>query len=201
MLPNILIVLGTLFTVLGGIGLVAINIHPFFKAIRIIFFHSIDDLVYDSVEGRTAIEKARKTLKRSFTFFLGVGLILLLPGLWLNYAPRGNDSFLSTFIDGAEMGNDHVENQQENSNSTVGSGIEVKERDSFCEIIVKEKRIIVHGQEIGGTKDFETYLESNELNRRKKIFLVDDYAVSSTYHEIMELLDAKGMDYEIESDE
>lgn len=212
MLPNILIVIGTIFTILGFIGLLALNISPFFRAIRVIFFHSIDDLVYDSAEGRTALDRAYKTLKKSFAFFFTIGLLFLLPGLWLKYAPRGNDSLLSAWIDGADAGNDDNAYRQEDSGAAgkdkegAGKDGEAQGRDdkgwdgSYC-IVIKEKTIVFNGQEIGGTKEFEDYLEGNALDRRQKVLLVDDYAVSLTYHEVMELLDAKGMNYETESDE
>ncbi|MEZ3474922.1 MAG: hypothetical protein K1W27_19415 [Lachnospiraceae bacterium] len=66
-------------------------------------------------------------------------------------------------------------------------------------VVVSEKMISLNNQQIGGIDQFEEYLK--ELDRQQKVLLVDDFAVSATFHKVQELLDAYGMKYEKESDE
>ncbi len=112
MLPKILIVVGILFAVCGFVGLIALSIQPFFKAIRVVFFHSTDDLMYYTDHGRTVLEKEYKVLRRSFVFFLFMGFICLIIGVLLKNAPRGEDSLFSEYVDGAATGDDRIDSPQ-----------------------------------------------------------------------------------------
>lgn len=199
MLPMILMILGTALTALGIIGLIGLSIQPFFKAVRVVFFHSTDDLKYDSAQGRITLEREYKVLRRAFTFFLIAGLACLGTGRWLKDAPRGKDSLQSEFIEGAAAGNDAVDTPQGKEDYAVGNPADTGGNRYSCIISISGKTIRVNGQEIGGTEELEEYLKP--LDRGNKIFLKDDFAVSPVFHKAEELLDAYGMNYETESGE
>ncbi len=193
MLPKILIVVGILFAVCGFVGLIALSIQPFFKAIRVVFFHSTDDLMYYTDHGRTVLEKEYKVLRRSFVFFLFMGFICLITGVLLKNAPRGEDSLFSEYVDGAATGDDRIDSPQKQESGAAG-----KDEYSY-EILISEKTIYCNGQKMDSIEGFEACIK--QLDRRQGIFLKDDFAVSSTYHKVEELLDTYGMNYETESDE
>lgn len=199
MLPNILIGVGILFTGLGFVGLILLNIKPFINAIQVYFLHNAKDLSYDSDKEEATLEKEYKFLKRTFGIFLGIGLVCLMFGLDLKYAPRGNASFLAQPIDGVTTGNDNIKYQQEKENNIVGNYVATNGNSYLYYVTVSEKTIYFNGQKIGDTEEFEEYLK--KLDRGHTIFIEDDFAVSPTYHKVEELLNDYGMKYETESDE
>lgn len=196
MLPNFLIVLGALFIILGVIGLLHFSIPQLRKAIQDEFLHNTDDSSYDYDK----VPASRKLLKKSCSILIIVGVVLLSLGLWIKFAPRGNNLFQSDNIDGISTGNDNVEYQQDQEHSTTGNYVSSNGESYSYYVIVSEKTIFINEDEIGGTEEFEEYLNLEKIDRVHTGLLVDDYAVSSTYHKVEELLDAYGMRYETESD-
>lgn len=112
----------------------------------------------------------------------------------VKYIPRGNDSLLSDDITGITKGNDSIKYQNDILVNYVDeNGISYKYLVSVC-----ENTIFFNDSEIGGIEEFEKYIK--DLDRRYPIFLVDDFAVSPTYHKVEELIDNYGIDYKTEGD-
>ena len=149
-------------------------------------------IVFIVLGGKVAIEKGYKIVKKFFVVFVVLGFVCLAVGLLFLYAPRGNDLLRSENTNGVTTGNDNINYQQENI--TIGNYVTANGNSSSYQVSVSEKTIYFNQQEIGDTEKFEEYLKT--LDRMHTILLVDDYAVSLTYHRVKELLDAYGMNYE-----
>ena len=183
---NILIVLGAVFTISGGIGLIALNVQPILKKIRVVFTHSLNDLAYDSDKGRKLLQRDSKDLKKSLIFLFIAGLICLGIGIGLIYAPEGKEPLWKIITDGITI------HQPESYTDSNGNSY------SDC-IEIREKTISLNGQKMDNIKDLEKNIK--ELGSEHTILLIDDFAVSSEYHKVEALLNNCGIKYGRESAE
>lgn len=160
MLPDISIGLGIIGIVIGIIGLLRI----YFKSVT--------------------------NSKKFFTFFLIIGLLVLPIGVVIKYVSRGNDALTSTDIDGRTAGDEKIEYQQGQINSTMGQYVDTN-GNSYSYVSIRENTISFNGQMIGGVEEFEEYVK--KLDSRLDIILEDDFAVSVTYYKVEELLNDYGL--------
>lgn len=185
MLPIIFIILGIVLIILCGISLIM-------QPKQVIIVHNIEDLKKDS-------NREKNTGKGKLSdkiICLTIAVIFLIIGLVILYASRGNDSFLSVNLKGINTGNDDIQSQQEPENRAASNIINSTEYE--YSVVVSEKTILFNNQQIDDTNQFEAYLKT--IDRQHTIILVDDFAVSATFHKVQELLDAYGMKYQMESD-
>ncbi len=187
MLPNIFIILGIIIIICCVIS--------YIKSPQIIIVHNSDD-----AKNASNNEKDTGKVKRfGMIICFIIAIIFLIIGFVIQYASRGNDTFLSEDIEGINTGNDDMQYQQKQGVHITGNIMNLSDYEYSYSVVVSEKMISLNNQQIGGIDQFEEYLK--ELDRQQKVLLVDDFAVSATFHKVQELLDAYGMKYEMESDE
>lgn len=187
MLPNIFIILGIILIVCCAVSHI--------RSPQIIIVHNVDD-----VKNASNNEKNTGKVKHlGMKICLIIAVIFLIIGLVIQYASRGNDSFLSVNIEGINTGNEDLQYQQKQGEYTIGSIMDTSEYKHSHAVVVSGKMISINNQQIDKIDQFEEYLK--KFDRQYTVFLVDDFAVSATFHKVQELLDAYGIKYEMESDE
>ena len=98
--------------------------------------------------------------------------------------PRGNDSVISAGTVGATSGEG---NQWTDETGTLGNS----DLETDYSIVISGKKIVVNGRTYETIEAFEEVLKN--MDRTKKVTLVDDFAVSATYHRVRELVNQYGL--------
>ena len=127
MLPVILIVIGSVLTLLGLIGFIALMIEPFFRALRVVFKREDDYVYYETKPGRALLKKEYSALRNGFLLLFVSGIICLGAGLFLKFSPTGLDSLLSKEVEqGIEEGDAETaedSDSKDNSEAAKDSGL------------------------------------------------------------------------------
>ena len=169
-----------------------------FKSIGIIIIILVLFVFFRS-KGKATLERAYHSFQKPIILLslLGIGIILILLGMVIGNSPRGNESLSSENVVGISTGNDNLNNQQIERNSSTGNYISSNGNIYSYNVSVSENQIKFNGQEINSIEELEDLLK--KLDRHYTVLLVDDFAVSPTYHQVENLLSNYG--YNIESDE
>lgn len=183
MLPVILIIVGIILSIVGIMGLLSVGVQPLLKAFRIVYTQDWEDYWYEHGKGQSALQEGRRTLVIMYLIILALGLALTISGLVIQYMPRGNDSVISAGAVGATTG--------DGSQWTDISGTGNSNVQTDYSIVIKGETIYVNGKTFETIEAFEEVLKN--LDRTKKVTLVDDFAVSSTYHQVKELVNRYGL--------
>ena len=182
MLPVILIIIGIILSIVGIIGLLSVSVQPLMKAFRIVYTQDWEDYWYEHGKGQAALREGRRTLVIMYLIILLLGLSLTISGLVIQYMPRGNDTVISAGNVGATAGDEWTD--------ISGTEVTGSARADYS-IVISGETIIVNGRTYETVEAFEEELKN--MDRTKKVTLVDDFAVSSTYHRVRELVNQYGL--------
>ncbi len=180
MLPIILIIIGALLVVAGIIGLISVYIQPLRKAIRVYYDQDLDDFWYEHGRGQKLMEEGRRILVGIFGTMIVLGMCLLIPGLVMQYMPRGNASVVAESEVGADVSHD-------------ASGDVNPMMQGDYHVVISGETVTLNGKEYASLGDFENDLKL--MDRTKKVTVTDDFAVSATYHRVVELINLYGFVY------
>lgn len=183
MLPVILIIIGIILSIVGIIGLLSVSVQPLMKAFRIVYTQDWEDYWYEHGKGQNALKEGRRTLVIMYLIILSIGLVLTISGLVIQYMPRGNDNVISVGTVGATAG--------DGSQWIDVSGAGSSNAQTDYSIVISGETIYVNGQPYPTVAAFEEALKN--MDRTKKVTIVDDFAVSSTYHQVKELVNRYGL--------
>ena len=184
MLPKILIIIGVLLIVGGVFGILTVCVQPIMKAFRIVYTQDWEDYWYEHGRGQDAQRAGRRLLITMYSIFIALGLCLVISGLTIQYMPHGNDSVLSSQVQGGTSG-------EENrfGDSYAGNGALVD-----YTIVISGEVIRLNGKTFESVEAFEEELKG--MDRTKTVSIVDDFAVSSVYHQVWELVNRYGLECE-----
>ena len=196
---NLMIIVGTILIVLSFVGLLAVGF-GLVKQDFITLLKGEKNAVNDTVEKKKNVAAAR--LKKLFLVTLFLGFVILAFGLFLKYTPRGEDSFFSENVDGVSVGdgdiislNEEDKDQNNLEEYADNSNLDTNNTDDSVYIVIEGKDISFGNTDFKDLEDFSVYFSSfDSLN--KKIYLVDKYAVSKMYHDVREMLEDLGIEYE-----
>lgn len=134
-------------------------------------------------------QKSGKNIGKAAFGIIIVGLLLAISGYVLTHF-IGNDSIFSKDVKGAFVGDNPT--KQEETDVQNGEIMGLAETDT---IVIKGKTIRFDecSWEDNGIEEFGLYLETVEKSR--VLSLQDDYAVSTVYHRVEELLKEQGIAY------
>jgi len=194
MLSTILIVVGAILLAIGIFTLIAIMIQPIRTAFGVVFKRRDDYVFYERKEGKALLARETRLLVRISGMFMFLGAVLLLTGIYLRYAPRGNGSLWSENTAGITEGEDFEDNNKAQGKTSDGKYISAEGKEFSYYISVTGTDVYYNGKLIGNIEEFKEYLPS--IDRGNTIFLVDDFAASSTYQEVEKLLDQYGMKWD-----
>lgn len=180
MLPIILIIIGALLIVAGIIGLISVYIQPLRKAIRVYYDQDLDDFWYEHGRGQKLMEEGRRILVGIFGTMIVLGMCLLIPGLVMQYMSRGNASIGAEAEVGADIYNDYSD-----------ANLPALQED--YRVVISGETVTLNGKVYTTLEDFENDLK--RMDRTKKLSVTDDFAVSATYHKVVELINRYGFVY------
>ena len=192
MLPKLLMITGAALFLLGFIGVFNLMIDPIKTMFKVVFKRKDDYVFYESDKGKNLLERQKKNLLTASIFFIVVGGVLFGMGYYLKYGPRGyngisaNENLTESPVD--ETSELHVQGLDKEGKYHDKDG---KVYSSYIEVTGQE---IKHdGQLIGDIQAFEYYINDNKIDRNTMIYLIDNFAASSTYHRVDELLIEKAI--------
>lgn len=188
MLPKILIMIGSVLIGGGFIGLISIYLHPIMKAIRIFYKQDKEDFLYEHGRGQKAQEESRKTLDNLYKLSIVFGIVALASGLAIQYMPHGNDSIFSATAEGTSIGDD---NEQSSITNEYSSNTTTDFSTDYT-IVISGDVISLNNNTFYTIEEFKNHLET--LERTKKVFLIDDFAISSVYHDVEKAINDCGFD-------
>ena len=181
MLPIILIIIGVILIIAGIIGLISVYIQPIRKAIRVFYGQDLDDFWYEHGRGQLVQQEGKRILLTLYSWLIVLGFCALIPGLIMQYTPRGNASVTADSEIGADAFNDH------------SAGVTNPAVSGDYYVVVSGNVVIMNGKEYTTLEAFEEDLKL--LDRTGKVSVTDDFAVSSTYHKVIELINRYGLVY------
>ena len=181
MLPKILIIIGVLLIIGGIFGLLTIFVQPILRAFRVVYTQDKEDFLYEHGRGHLVRQEGTRILMVVYLAVIILGVSLIVAGNVMQYMPRGNDSLHSSEAQGTTEGMGEAWNN--------GGGAAGIQADYIIE--VKETSIIFNGKIYGTVEEFEAVLK--DLDRNKTVAIVDDYAISATYHQVQDLVNSYGL--------
>ena len=196
MIPTILIIIGGILTGIGLFGFGALLFEPFFRAINIVFKRKDDYVFYETKPGKNLLQKEYKALRGGFGFMLAVGIVLLALGLFLKHSNTGNDFLLSENVPGITKGDDSSQYNELLDPSGTDKFRDENGNEYSYYIVVTKNEIKVNGMLIPDKDVLKELLL--QMDRTNTVFLIDDFAASKTFNDVMELLDECGMKFKTE---
>jgi len=190
MIPWTLIIIGVLCTVLGVLGWIALLVLPVFERFEIVF-----DKDKDIVQARTdakigkIVQQEKKHLTRDFTICIFAGILMFFAGLYLGYAAKGDGFWLYR-----KMFPNRIAVQTWDEINEDGQFVAEDGKTYTYYILVSGDEVSLSGEKCTDVNDLKNRLSA--IKRENTVIIFDDFAVSSTYHNIVKLLDELGIDYE-----
>jgi len=190
MIPTILIVLGALLVIAGILGLLSILFLPLKERLEIVY-----DREYDFIRSRMDAEIRRhvwhekRYLTRDFGICCIIGLLLFGSGVYLGYTEKGEGFwFYKHFLAEEQTGSlwDAINEE--------GQYVAEDGRAYTYYILVSGQEISLSSEPCGDLSDLKSRLE--DIRRESTVMLIDSFSVSSTYHDVKELLNDLGIEYE-----
>ncbi len=181
MLSIVLIIIGVILIVAGIIGLISVYIQPIKKAIRVFYGQDLDDFWYEHGRGQLVQQEGKRILLTLYTLLIVLGLCALIPGLVMRYMPKGNAPVVSDAEIGADAFNDH----------NAGVSNPAVRGDYY--VVISGDVVSMNGKEYASLEAFENDLKV--MDRTGKVSVTDDFAVSATYHKVIELINRYGLVY------
>ena len=184
MIPYILIIAGAIAVLYGSIGLIRIAFLPLVRAHQVVFKRKDDYLFYENPAGQRVLKSQVKFLLNIYITFLVVGALLIAAGFYSGFTDHGEDFWLYKVMFHPKKEQDNItddgryrtaDGQEYNYYITV-KGADIYFRDEKCGRPMLEEKL-------------------KGLDRSNTIVVYDDYAVSSEYHFVMDLLKKNGFRY------
>lgn len=192
MIPYLLIILGIISTLWGLIGAFRIAILPIVRAKEIVFKSKDDYIFYETSKGKRLLKSKTKFLLNIYITLIIVGILAVLFGFYVGFSEHGEDFWLyKRFFD--------VSNSEQKSDriSDEGKYIAKDGNEYNYYILIRENNIFFKDEACPDITDLKEKIEN--FDRTNTIVIFDDFAVSSTYHSVVDLLHKSGIEYIEES--
>lgn len=199
MLPNVMIITGIIFITIGLLMMVMIVIQPLKKAFEIVFKRNADYLAYEQGEGRELLDSHIRIITTTCIIFLITGIILLSIGMYYKHIQRGE--LKENVIDNGNISDMpvNVANEGEEGRTLEGLYVSSEGKVYKYDISIHGKMISFNGMKLVGIDELEEKLK--KIGSEYTVFLRDDFAISSTYHEVENLLEKYGIRYDTKAGE
>lgn len=196
MLSILLMFTGALLIIVAVIGLIAYGLAPFYKNIRVVLYGEDDYLHFISPKNYAYLQNERRKYLRHVAVVGISGLLLFGSGCFMRFGSRGLQVLLGFSSESPE-------------DSPLAAVEEINQYGDFTDassnktyknyFVVRGNEIFYRTKAIGGIESFSEYLDENAAKLGGRLCLVDCYAASGTYTDVMKLLDEKGYSYELAS--
>ena len=191
MLPIIFMAIGAILFAVGLYFLFNLLIDPIKTAFGVVLKRKDDYVFYESDKGKELLRRKKKSVLTASIFFLIVGAILFGIGYFMKFSPRGYEEagdIAEVSIN--EVDEMHVQGLDKDGKYHDKDG---KTYSSYIEVTGLEIRH--NGQLIGDIEAFQNYVSENKISRTMEIYVIDNYAASSAYHKVIEILSERAIPF------
>lgn len=200
MIAILLMAIGAIMALIGFLGLSALMIEPLYTMYMVIFKRKDDYVYYETKPGKALLQKEKKSLRGSCLFLLFVGILCFGLGWFLKFGPRGTDSLFSKQVEsGTAVGDEEHDHLAKQVINAAGNYVDAQGEEHYYYIIVKGDRISYRREFEGDLEAFGAFVE--KMDSKNAVYLVDDFAVSSTFYAVRDLLVRYGIGLEEEGQE
>lgn len=175
MSPLFFMIIGAILTFICACGLIRLLLEPFVKAFNMYIKRDLSYGVYENSQAQVSLDKGYRLLRNTFSIGFLVGLGLFVYGYIMIFGPRGNAPI-------------YLQNESDNVYRYMSGGYYIPEMNHSYKYVV-----VISGSDVylNGKKD-DKYVGVNQVSETVSseidIYVIDDYAVSSTYHEVVNIL-------------
>lgn len=197
MVAIILVVVGILFSIVGMIGLFAIAISPLIDDWDVVVRRKDDSLFYSTAFGKRILKLRTKKMAWEYFAVFAIGVALIISGMYFGFADRGKDFWFYKKIFGEEIDVTSWDKLTDEGFYKDPEGYEFK-----CFILIRGDKIYYNGAEDGDIVDSISELKQkvSQTAPENTIAVIDSYALSSTYNEVIEMLDKLPRKYKEETE-
>jgi len=198
MIPWTLIIVGALCGTVGIIGLLALLLLPIADRFEIVF-----DKDKEVISARTdntvkkIVRSEKRKLTRDFIILVFAGVLMFFAGIYLGYAAKGTGFWPYRKLFPAEAAKQEAQLERERYFDKLNADGQFVAEDGKTYtyyVIIDGEEISFCGQKYADTAALRAELE--KVKRANTVMVFDDFAVSSIYHDVTELLSELGIDYE-----
>ena len=195
MIPIIMMIAGGILILLSLIGLLQFLFEPFRRTYRIVIKRVDDYAHYTSPRNFAMLQKARRTYLMGILVMFVVGFILSYAGAYLQFGERGFGFLFSTnALEGSDKEDAAVTGELEDRIDENGNYIDGAGKPYSNYIVVKGNVVVFKDHEFKDMNEFKSFIQ--DISDMGTVYVVDDYAASSTYNEVVDMLDECGFDHE-----
>lgn len=187
MIPYVLSIVGSVAVLYGLIGLVRIAFLPIVRAHQVVFKRKDDYLFYENAKGQRILKSQKKFLLNIYFTLIIVGALVIVAGFYAGFTEHGPNFWLyrTLFSSGDTERNDRI---TEDGQYITSDG---KEYNYY--ILIRGADIYYKDELCADSSDLEAKIKG--FDRTNTIVIHDDFAVSSAYHAVIDLLDKSGIHY------
>lgn len=195
MIPIIMMITGGILILISLAGLIQYVFEPFRRTYRIVIRREEDYAHYTSPRNFAMLQKARKTYLTGILVMFVTGFVLSYAGAYLQFGERGFGFLFSAKMpEGTDETDADVTGELENRIDESGNYIDGEGKNYSNYIVVKGHVVAFKEQEFNDMGEFRSFISN--ISDMGTVYIVDDYAASSTYREVTDVLDECGFDYE-----
>lgn len=197
MIAIIIVIFGILFSIVGMIGLFAIAISPLIDDWDVVVRRKDDSLFYSTAFGKRILKLRTKKMAWEYFAVFAIGVALIISGMYFGFADRGKDFWFYKKILGEEIDVTSWDKLTDDGFYKDPEGYEFK-----CFILIRGDKIYYNGAEDGAIVDSISELKQkvSKTAPENTIAVIDSYALSSTYNEVIEMLDKLPRKYKEETE-
>ena len=193
MVATILMIVGGLLILLSVVGLFLFLIEPLIKNYRIVIKREDDYAHYTSPQNYAMLQNARKNYCIGLLVMFIAGFLMLYAGAFFKYSDRGFGLLFSTRPEGdgetiEDLPDDNIADFINDEGKFEGS--DGQEYSHW--IIVSGTKIFYKEDYIGDIEAFRSFIADKKFART--IYIKDEYAAASTYHEVFDALEERGFE-------
>jgi len=155
-----------------------------------------DDISSDNTVKKIVRSEKRK-LTRDFIILVFAGVLMFFAGIYLGYAAKGTGFWPYRKLFPAEAAKQEAQLERERYFDKLNADGQFVAEDGKTYtyyVIIDGEEISFCGQKYADTAALRAELE--KVKRANTVMVFDDFAVSSIYHDVTELLSELGIDYE-----
>ena len=187
MIPYILIIVGIITAICGLIGLIKLILLPLVRAHKVVFERKDDYLFYENELGQRVLKSQIRFLCNIYISLLLTGALLIFSGFYLGFTEHGTDFWFYKIL---------YSNNEEYSHDRItkdGQYIALDGKKYNYYILIRGADIYFKEDKCKDNSALEEHIKG--FDRTNTIVIYDDFAVSSEYHFVLDLLKKSGIHY------
>ncbi|HAG70051.1 MAG TPA: hypothetical protein DCL38_08760 [Lachnospiraceae bacterium] len=187
MIPYILIIAGAASVLCGVIGVIRIAFLPLVRAHQVVFKRRDDYLFYENEKGKRLLRSQKKFLMNIYITLIVVGALVITAGFYAGFTEHGPKFWLykKFFSLVEEIRSDKITEE--------GKYVASDGKEYSYYIFIRGSEVFFGDEPCADISALEE--KAKGVDRSNTIVVYDDFAVSSTYHSVTDLLDSLGIQY------